>query len=385
MKLDGTLNEEEQIIHDNFKSYCEKYVLPYQENWSRSREFPRSLMKGISDIALPATIPEQSGGAGIPETSVGIFSELMGRYEFPVPAFLTMHFAKLLPLISDNKIREHYLKRYLSGELVVCGAFTEPGAGSDAAAIRTEAMRDGDEFIISGEKAFVSSPGNADVHIVSARTAGTVSSSPHKGVSLILLDSTYSGIEPYEMESMASVFRGDFGGIRMDSVRVPEGNMIGNENSGFATLMQILNVQRVHVALYSIGLAEISLEEAIEYAKIRNTFGKPLSKNQAVSFRLAEDWGRLEAAKLLAYKALSMQEKGADNSAECATVKWLGCETAFEAVSHSLQTLGAAGYVKTSPMERRFRAARGFLIGDGTPDIQKLIVSRKLFGKEYAP
>lgn len=380
MNMDGTLSEEEQLVHDSFTNYLETRIEPMQAKWGKTGEFPREIMREFSGIALPATIPQAMGGAQLAESTIGIMSELMGMYEFPVPGFLTMHFAKLLPLINDRETREIYLGKYLKGDLVLCGAFTEPGHGSDSGAIETRAEKEGGHFVVSGEKSFVSSPMMADAHIVTARHSGESA-----GMSLLLVDSKEEGVEPYAMETMATVFKGDFGGVRLDSVNVPEGNLMGGDGKGFRILMGALNAQRVHVALYSIGMAERSLSEAIEYAKARKTFGKPISKHQAVSFRLAESWSKLESVKLLAYKALSMQEKGMENSSECAAVKWHGCEVALEAVSNSLQTFGAAGYVRSSPMERRFRAARGFLIGDGTPDIQKLIISRNLFGREYSP
>ncbi len=380
MMIDGTLTEDEQLIWENFSRYLEEKIKPLQKEWTGNTTFPRDIMAEFSRVALPATIPVSMGGADVSETSIGLMSELMGMYEFPVPAFLTMHFSKLLPLVMNDDVRSKYIERYLKGDLVVCGAFTEPGHGSDSASITTSAEKIGSDYRINGEKSFVSSPLMADVHIITARVKGS-----EKNISLFLVDSGGKGVEPYGMESMATVFKGDFGGVRFSDVVIPEGNRVGDENRGFHILMKILNAQRVHVALYSIGLAEKSLSEAIEYARIRKTFGKPISSHQAVSFRLAEDWTRLESVRLLAYKALAMQEKGAENSAECAAVKWHGCEVAFDSISHALQTFGASGYVTSSPVERRFRAARGFLIGDGTPDIQKLIISRKLFGREFSP
>lgn len=380
MNMDGTLNEEEQLIRDNFKNYLKSKFKPLQQKWKEKEEFPREIMKEFSRIALPATIPSAFGGAEISETSIGLMSELMGMYEFPVPGFLTMHFAKLLPLASDTNTASSYVSRYLEGDLVLCGAFTEPGHGSDFASIETVSTPDNSGFNLNGEKAFVSSPLMADAYIVTARSSKTSG-----GMNILLVDAGQEGVEPYELESMATVFKGDFGGVRFNNVHVPENKLLGQENGGFKILMRTLNAQRVHVALYSIGLAEQSVLEAIEYAKTRKTFGKPISSHQAVSFRLAEAWTKLESVRLLAYKALSMQDQGIENSSECAAVKWHGCEVALEAVSNALQTFGASGYVKTSPIERRFRAARGFLIGDGTPDIQKLIISRKLFGREFSP
>lgn len=384
MKLDGSMNEEQKIIKDSFEEYCRKKIDPSYERWINEKEFPRDIMKDLSKLVLAATIPSASGEK-IDEVTLGILSESMGKHELPVPAFLSMHFSKLLPLINDESSREDYIRRYLSGDLVICGAFTEPGYGSDSASISTEAKLDNGEYTITGEKAFVSSPGIADAYILSVKTAEMSWENRHKSLSLVIINGSSKGLEPYEMVNMASVFKGDFGGVRLNGVKAPAGNIIGMENRGFQVLMNILSIQRVHVGLYAIGLAESALEEAIEYAKLRKAFGQSISKYQAISFRLAEDWAKLESAKALAFKALAMQDAGLENSAESAAVKGYGCEIAFEAVSHSLQTLGASGYVKTSTIERKFRASRGFLIGDGTPEVQKLIIARKLFGKEYSP
>ncbi len=384
MNLDGTLSDEESIIKESLEEYCRKNVVPAYEGWIRERKFPRKLLKDLSQLIFGATVLPKGEG-GLNEVTLGLLSETMGRYEVPVSAFLTMHFAKMLPLISDENTRKSYLDRYLSGELVLCGAFTEPGFGSDSASITTSAVLENNEFVINGEKAFVSSPGIADAHIISVRTSNVPDEKKHKGISLMIVEGGEQGVEPYEDENMASLFQGDFGRVRLNNVRVPSGNLIGVENEGFAILMNILGIQRVHVGLYAIGLAMGALEEAIEYARTRKVFGDYISKYEAISFRIAEDWSKLQSARMMAFKALAMSDSGIDNGAESSAVKGFGCEASFEAVSHALQTLGAAGYVKTSALERKFRTSRGFLIGDGTPEVQKLIIARKLFGKNFAP
>lgn len=384
MNLDGTLSDEESIIKESLEEYCRKNVVPAYEGWIRERKFPRKLLKDLSQLIFGATVLPKGEG-GLNEVTLGLLSETMGRYEVPVSAFLTMHFAKMLPLISDENTRKSYLDRYLSGELVLCGAFTEPGFGSDSASITTSAVPENKEFVINGEKAFVSSPGIADAHIISVRTSNVPDEKKHKGISLMIVEGGEQGVEPYEDENMASLFQGDFGRVRLNNVRVPSGNLIGVENEGFAILMNILGIQRVHVGLYAIGLAMGALEEAIEYARTRKVFGDYISKYEAISFRIAEDWSKLQSARMMAFKALAMSDSGIDNGAESSAVKGFGCEASFEAVSHALQTLGAAGYVKTSALERKFRTSRGFLIGDGTPEVQKLIIARKLFGKNFAP
>ena len=376
MELNGKLNDEEELIKNSFDEYCEKNYVPYYKEYLRNRIFPKKIMKDLSELLLPSTISLNKGDK-VDDVILGILSEEMGRYEFPLPAFLTIHFSKLLPYIRDEGVRDEYIRHYLAGDSVICGAYTEPGHGSDAYHIATEARKIGINYILSGEKSFVSNPGISDVYMISARTG--------RGISILMADRSMEGMEPYEIENMAYLFKGEFGGIRMDSVKVPETYLVGEENKGFRLLMDILSIQRVHVGLYAIGIAEAALKDAIEYAKMRTAFGVPISKFEAVSFRLAEDMAKIESIKTLAYKALAMENSRMDNSIESASVKGYGCEVAFNAVSDALQTLGAAGYSKTSSLERKFRISRGFLLGDGTPDIQKLIIARRIFGKEFSP
>ncbi|WP_298275965.1 acyl-CoA dehydrogenase family protein [Ferroplasma sp.] len=376
MDLNGKLNDEEQLVKNSFDEYCEKNYVPYYEQYLEKRIFPGKIMKDLSEMLLPSTI-SLNKKEKVDDVMLGILSEEMGKYEFPLPVFLSIHFSKLLPYINNENVREEYIKRYLAGDSIICGAYTEPGHGSDAYHITTEAHRSGNNYILSGEKAFVSNPGLSDVFMVSAKT--------DKGISIMMVDRAMKGIEPYEIENMAYMFKGEFGGVRMNNVKVPDTYLVGEENRGFKLLMDILSIQRVHVGLYAIGIAESALDEAIEYAKMRKAFGEPISKFEAVSFRLAEDKAKIESIRAIAYKALAMENCGMDNSIESAAVKGYGCEVAFNAVSDALQTLGAAGYSKTSSIERKFRISRGFLLGDGTPDIQKLIISRKLFGKEFSP
>lgn len=379
-----TLSEEQKIVLDTFEEYCARNMPAYRERWEKDGVFPRNLMKEVAGIFQDSFISENPGEK-LDETTMGILSEIMGRYGVPVPVFLTMHFAKLLPYINDVNVKERYIEKFKRGDLVICGAFSEPGCGSDSAGIKTEAASGADGLTVTGEKSFVSSPGLSDAFIISARTEPFPEGQQHKGISLMILDANTKGVEPYSTDSMASEFPGDFGGVNFSSAKIPEGNLIGEPGRGFYLLMNILNVQRVHVSLYSLGIAEDGLEEAIEYSKIRKTFGNPIGKYQAISFRIAENWTRLEASRLLSYRALEISRGTENGSTYCAAVKWYACENAFRAVDESLQTLGASGYVKSSAMESRFRMSRGFLIGDGTPDIQKLIIARNLLGREYSP
>ncbi len=376
------LKDEQKAVLDTFEEYCRRKLPAHRKNWEIEKKFPPLLMKEIGVILGDALISENQEER-LDETTSGYLSEIMGRYGMPVPAFLTLHFSKLIPHIRDREKREHYRSMLRNGNLLLCGAFSEPGCGSDSASIRTVALPGNEKFTVNGEKSFVSSPGMANAFMFSARTSGEHGN--HRGISLMIAESGIPGLEPYSIDSMATEIEGDFGGVRLQNVELEKNSIIGEIDRGFYLLMDTFNVQRVHVALYSLGIAEASLEEAIEYSRMRNAFGNPISKYQAVSFRIAENWVRVEASRLLAFRALSSGNSSEENSLYGAATKWYACENAFHAVDDSLQTLGASGYVRTSDMERRFRMSRGFLIGDGTPDIQKLIISRSLLGRDAAP
>ena len=162
MELNGKLNDEEELIKNSFDEYCEKNYVPYYEEYLRNRIFPKKIMKDLSELLLPSTISLNKGDK-VDDVILGILSEEMGRYEFPLPAFLSIHFSKLLPYINDETIREKYVNQYLAGDAIICGAYTEPGHGSDAYHIATEARKSGSNYILSGEKSFVSNPGISDI------------------------------------------------------------------------------------------------------------------------------------------------------------------------------------------------------------------------------
>jgi alkylation response protein AidB-like acyl-CoA dehydrogenase len=382
--MDFSFSKEQELLRTSIEDFCKKEIDPHISDWIKERVFPRDLLKKLSQIGLTGmNIPEDLGGSPLDNVSQGIIAEVLGRHELPTPIFLTIFgFARLLPFIADEEVKKRTTEKLLKGELVIAGAFTEPGCGSDAAAITTRAERRGDAYIVKGEKAFITGAPVADVFIASVKTGA---GPPHKSISLLLIEADRRGVEPYELDSMASDIRGEFGGVVFDDVEVPVGNLIGMENLGFYILMEEFNILRVFVALASLGLAERCLEEAVNYAKQRKAFGQPISKFEAVSFRLAEHWTKIRAAKLLAYYALWLADNKRPYWAEAAAAKWYGCEVAFNAINDVIQTYGAAGYTKDYRFERIFRGARGMLIGDGTGDIMKLIISRFLFGKEYSP
>lgn len=380
--MDFDFSENQRLLYDTGRAFLEKACKPNMNEWLERGEFPRDFLRALGELGwMGAAVPKGLKGEGLSELELGVISELFGYYEVPVGIFLTLHLAKQLVHLKDEGLRASLLERLIRGELVICGGYTEPHCGSDASAIKTKGRKEGGRVVIDGEKCFISSPGFADAYILTVRTEP--GKRPQEAISLVLVQKGEEGLEPYELKTMASEFKGDFGGVRLAQVSVPEGAVIGEPGKGFGLLMREFGTIRVHVALLGAGLARRCLDEAIPYAKERLAFGVPISKFEAVSFRLAEAWSRIEAARLTAYRALWAADQGRPFQAESSLAKWYGCELALKSISDALQTAGAAGYTADFMFERAYRRARGLLIGDGTSDIQKLIIARSLFGKEY--
>jgi alkylation response protein AidB-like acyl-CoA dehydrogenase len=378
--MDFSFSKEQETLKASIEDLCKKEIDQYITNWVKEGTFPRAIMEKMSRIGLTGmNIPVELGGAPLNNVSQGIAAEVLGRHEIPTPIFLTIFgLARLLPLIVDEGKKKRTIDKLLKGGLIIAGAFTEPGCGSDTAAITTKAEKRGDAYIVKGEKTFITGATVADVFIVSVKT--DASSPQQKSISLLLIEADSKGVKPYALESMISDLKGELGGVVFEDVAVPAGNLIGMEN-----LNEMFNILRIFEALYYIGLAERCLDEAVNYAKQRKAFGQPISKFETISFRLAEHWTKIKAAKLLAYYALWLADNKKTYWAEAAAAKWYGCEAAFNAVNDVIQTYGAAGYTKNYPFERIFRRVRGMLIGGGTGEVMRLIISRYLFGREYAP
>jgi cyclohexanecarboxyl-CoA dehydrogenase len=279
------------------------------------------------------------------------------------------------------ELREDLLPAVAAGKRFVCFANTEPDCGSDAAAIKTKAVRDGNDYIINGEKTSISGGMQADGAFMTAKTdpeAGV------RGVTLFYVPLTAPGVSRSIFHDMGNISAGR-ASLIFDQVRVPVAFRIGNEGEGFTKVMRTFDASRVLVALGALGLAEASLAEAVEYVKERKAFGHSLSRFEGVSLKLAEHATLLEAARMLCYKALKLRDEGLPHAKEAAMTKWFGPKCAVEATHDVLLMLGHKGYNEAYPFEQRWRDALSCFLGDGTAEIMKIIVARELLGARYAP
>jgi cyclohexanecarboxyl-CoA dehydrogenase len=365
----------------------------------RVREFAaRELASGAHERAkLDSVSPEaikKLAGAGLLEltpstrfskkpkdfVTIGILVEEICKVDFSLMIVLLAQVLVYLMMewISEE-LREELLPGLPLGERFFCFANTEPDCGSDATAIRTRAERNGDGYILHGEKTSVSGGMQADTLILTAKTDPELGV---KGVSLFYVPMDSSGISRSRFKDMGSLPAGR-ASISLNGVRVPVKFRIGEEGEGFSKVMRTFDFSRVLVGLSALGLAEASLGEAVEYVKQREAFGVSLSKFEGVSFKLAEDATLLEASRLLCYEALKLRDEGLPHSKEAAMAKWFAPKCAVQTIHDVLLLFGHRGYSEACPIGQRWRDAISTEIGDGTAEIMKLIIARDILGGKF--
>jgi cyclohexanecarboxyl-CoA dehydrogenase len=282
---------------------------------------------------------------------------------------------------APDYLQDKWFKSLIQGDILACMCLTEPDCGSDAVAMKTRAVKDGDSYIINGEKTSVSWGMQASIGVMFAKTDPAAGA---RGVSAFLLPTDMPGLTKSAIPDMGwpSAQRASF---FFDDVRIPADHRLGEEGQGFFLAMDVIGVVRVALTLQAIGHAEGALTEAIEYAKQRTAFGRPLANFQAISFNIAEQATKLEASRLLCYRAMGLRDKGERNLKEASMAKWYGARSAMEACHEALLIHGQIGFSEECPAEQRLRNVIGSEIGDGTAEIMKLNIAREIIGKEFQP
>jgi cyclohexanecarboxyl-CoA dehydrogenase len=313
---------------------------------------------------------------------IGLVHEEISKVEFPAMIVILIQYLVygMAEWMSDE-LREDLLPASAAGKRFICFANTEPDCGSDAAAITTRAVRDGDSYIISGEKTSISGGMQSDAAIMTAKTDAKAGA---KGVTLFYVPLTAPGVGRSMFHDMGNLPAGR-ASLTFDDVRVPVAFRIGGEGEGFSKVMRTFDVSRVLVGITALALAETSLAEALEYVKTRTAFGNPLSRFEGISFKLAEHATLLEAARMICYKALKMRDEGLPHSKEAAMAKWFAPKCAVDAIHDMLLMYGRLGYSEENPIEQRWRDALSCKLGDGTAEVMKMIVAREMLGGKYGP
>jgi cyclohexanecarboxyl-CoA dehydrogenase len=383
--MDFALTPDQERIRIAARTFAERRLRPDYQRRDREQALERALVREMGSLGLIAPVlPEAMGGLGLEAVTMGLVVEEVARGDFNVG------YVQLLAALNGQILARHappemaaeWGQRLCSGEALMALALTEPETGSDAAHIRLRARREGEHYVLNGEKTSISLAHQADGAVVFART-GAEGDGAH-GVSAFLVPLDLPGIQRTRLEDVGSSIVGR-GSLFFEDVRVPAANRLGDEGRGFTQVMQGFDFSRALIGLQCVGAAAMSLEETWAYVKERKAFGHPIVRYEGVSFPLAEAETRLEAARLLCYKTLWLKDQGRPHTTEAAMCKWWAPQTAFEVIHACLLLHGHAGYGKDTPHQQRLRDVMGLEIGDGTAQIMKLIIARERAGRVAVP
>ncbi len=384
MSKNPYITEELEFLAETAEKFAQKFIAPGFLERDQSRVFDRDLVKKMGEMGFIAPeLPEQYGGQGMGRLAAGIIHEAVAK------ADLSFSYINLLASLNGQILAEHghpevvepWLKKLTAGEAIFSIALTEPRGGSDAANLRLKIEREGDEYVINGEKTSISAADQADASVVFGRT-GSIEDAAH-GVTALLVPMDLPGITTtrFDCHGQRAIGRGS---IFFDNVRVPVNHRLGDENKGFVQVMQGFDFSRALIGLQVLAVARVSLDEAWEYAAQREAFGQPLTAFQGVSHPLAEYETQVEAARLLCLQTLWLKDNHLPHTSEAGMCKWWGPKLAYDVIHQCLLTFGHAGYDR-GVMEQRMRDVLGFQIGDGTAQIMKTIIACKKAGRKAVP
>jgi len=373
------LTEEHQMIRDALRSFAQERLAPQAARWDKEHYFPKAELKELAQLgAFGVAVPEAYGGAGLDYVSLALVLEEIAAGDGGISTIISVNncpVCSIAMMYANAEQKERFLRPLAQGEMLGAFALTEPHTGSDAAALRTTATRDGDEYVINGTKQFITSGKYGDVAIVMAVTDKAAGK---KGISAFWVPVDTPGYIVAGLEQKMGQHSSDTAQIVFENCRVPARNLIGEEGMGYKIALSGLEGGRIGIASQSVGMARAAFEAALAYAKERESFGKAIFEHQSVQFRLSEMAMQIEAARQLILHAASMKDAGLPCLKEAAMAKLFASEMAERVVSNAMQVFGGYGYVADFPIERIYRDVRVCQIYEGTSDIQKLLIARAL-------
>jgi alkylation response protein AidB-like acyl-CoA dehydrogenase len=377
MLLEVTSNLE--AIAQTVRQYCEKKVRPFVRQWDETQEFPEHVFHELGDLGLMGVlVPESYGGSGLNYqeyvTAIAEISRVDPAIGLSMAAHNSLCTNHIL-LFGNEAQKQTYLPRLATGEWIGAWGLTEPNTGSDAGNMRTTAVPDGDYWIINGAKNFITHGKSGHVAVVVVRTGEPNTS---RNASAFIIERGMPGFSAGKKEDKLGMRASETAELIFQDCRVHKSQMLGEVGDGFVQALKILDGGRISIAALSLGTAQGAYEAALQYAKERQQFGKPISQFQAISFKLAEMATEIEAAKLLTYYAAERKDHGQSVTTEAAMAKYYASEVAVKVANESVQVFGGYGYIKDFPVEKFYRDAKLCTIGEGTSEIQKLVIARNI-------
>ena len=373
------LNPDQEMIREAVRDFAQKELWPNAARWDKEHTFPRDALKGLAALgAYGICVPEEFGGANLDYVTLALVLEEIAAGDGGTSTVISVTNCPVNAILlnfGNARQRKKWLTPLAQGQMLGAFCLTEPHVGSDASALKTTAVRDGDSYVINGVKQFITSGKNGDVAIV---IAVTDRSAGKKGMSAFIVPTSSPGYGVARIEDKLGQHSSDTAQINFDNCRIPLENLVGQEGEGYRIALGGLEGGRIGIAAQSVGMARSAFDVALEYAKQRESFGQTIFNHQAVGFRLAECATKIEAARQLIWHAASLRDAGRPCLKEAAMAKLFASEMAEEVCSAALQTLGGYGYVSDFPVERIYRDVRVCQIYEGTSDVQKIIIQRSL-------
>ena len=391
--MDLDLSQEHQLLRSTIRDFMEKEVAPVIEEHEREHKFPVEVVKRLGEMGwLGIPIPEDEGGAGMDTLAYAIAVEEIGRVWGSLGLIVAAHTSLgcgPLHLAGTKEQKDRYLVPMASGKVIGAYGLTEPGAGSDAGGTRTTARWEGEngadwaadaagEWVIDGSKRFITNAGQAGTYIITART-GTRDDGQAE-ISAFILPAETPGFRVVRIEDKLGLHASATGELAFDRCRVPADNLLGERADGFRTFLKILDGGRISIGALALGIAQGAYDASIPYAQTREQFGKPIGSFQGVAFMIADMATEIEAARALVWKSAWLKDQGRDYSLVAAQAKLFASEVSSRVTNAAIQVHGGYGYVTEYPVERYLRDAKLTEIGEGTSQVQRLVIARKILG-----
>ena len=380
--MDFRLSDEQQLLRASVREFAEAEIRPHVMEWDETQQFPMDLLPKLADLGLMGIqFAEEYGGAGMSAVDYCLCIEELARVCPAIALSVAAHnglCSAHIAMFGSEDQKRTYLPRLIRGEALGAWGLTEAGAGSDAAGMRTTATRRADGWVLNGAKSFITHGRIGGVMVVIAVTDRTLG---HRGISAFVVEHGTPGMSAGKKENKLGMRASDTSEVIFADCQLSSGQLLGSEGQGFVNTLQVLDAGRIGIAALSVGLAQGAYEAARDYARERRQFGQPIAAFQAIQWKLADNATRIEAARLLTYRAAYLKDVGVRTTRESSMAKLFASEIAVKAADDCVQIHGGYGFVKDYPAEKYFRDVKLLTIGEGTSEIQRLVIARQLLAQ----
>jgi alkylation response protein AidB-like acyl-CoA dehydrogenase len=377
--LDFSLSEEQQLLKKTVRDFAESELAPHSREWDEKQEFPRDVFTKLGELGLMGAVwPTEYGGAGLSTLDYAIAMEELSRVDAGVALSIAAHNSLCsghIFLAGTEEQKKKYLVPLAKGEKIGCWGLTENSAGSDAGGTKTTGVKDGDSWVLNGSKTFITNGRIADTAVVMAVTDR---SQGKKGISAFIVERGTRGFRPGKKEDKLGVRSSDTSELVLEDCRIPAANLLGKEGNGFIDTLRILDRGRIGIAAWSVGIAQGSLEAAMKYAVGRRQFGHAIAEFQGIQFKIADMATQVDAARLLTWRAAAQRDAGQEHTVPSSMAKLFATEMAVQVALEAVQIHGGYGFIKEYPVERYLRDSKLGTIGEGTSEVQRLVIAREL-------